>query len=318
MKLSKINNLLKEFNFAHSKIDFGDLAQNYDDYTERAFFNTSGLLTAVHQYYYYSKLPLGVSLFEGYLGSEFVKGELSDGMYTDCYYDIVKNNSSVKDSINKHFIQLDIKTRDRFSNYINEMYGNTFKNVDSEAGKVEFQKYLVEFIPSKVFGGIINHGLSLGIKYYLPYFSPIFLKNLFKAGYGIKNNISVRSDHPGGIKIIEAHAKIVEKLNKKLYNTLLDRNVKYSEYNYPDFLSKSLRSTRNTIDRIRIKKYKVTAQVDYQNIKQKSALVKMGLNGYMKSNFGAESIKNSFIEYVSFYLNVMDFTLNKNNFSKLN
>lgn len=312
----KIKKIVNKLSLKNKIIDYKDLADNYDSYLREGIFLTSGLLTAVHQYYYYSRLPENINLFEGYLGSEFVKGELSDGMFTEIYSDIVKNNLTLKEAFNKHFPDLEDDIKNNITEYLSDTFTDSFKDINTDAGKSKFQEYLVEFIPSRVFGGLINHGTALGINYYLPFFSPVNIANIFNAGYGIKKNISLRNDFPGSLNIIEVQSKIVKKLNPDIYMSLLDRNVKFSEYRYPLFLLKNLRKYRNFKDKQRIKKLPVTEQVDYKNIRKNSKYNTVLSNDFLKANFRIQNSENKYVKFVSAYFNIMDDIL-KNNFSGL-
>jgi hypothetical protein len=312
----KIKKLADKLSLKNTLIEYEELAAYYDKYLAQGVFLTNGMLTAVHQYYYYTKLPENINLFEGYLGSEFVKGELSDGMIKQVYYDIVKNNLTLTESLDKHLGDLGGDMKKRMSEYIGNTFGDSFENVDTDTGKRKFQEYLIEFIPSRVFSGIINHGIALGVNYYLPFFSPEILRKLFNAGYGIKNNISLRKDFPGTEKIIEVQSKIVKKINPDIFSSLLDRNVKFSEYNLPLFISGNLRKYRNYKDKQKIKKLPVTEQVDYKNIAKNSDFNKMEINNYIKDTFKIQNCDNKYIRYVSLYLNIMDNIL-QNNFNNL-
>lgn len=306
----KIKKLIKNLDIENLLVTFDDLIENYNTYLIKAFYITSGLLASVHYYYYYSKLPPKICLFEGYIGSEFVKGELSDGMYTDVFYDVIKENLSVKDSIEKHFPSVNSIWKKKFIDYLNYYYTDNFKNVDTNEGKIEFQKFLIEHLPSKIFAGVLLNGVGLGLKYFLPYFSPIFLKSLFSAGYGIKNNISIRNDFPGSIKIVQAQAKIVKELNKKIYYSILDRNIRFSESFLPLFISNLLRVKRNILKKIKIKNDTVLDQVDFKNILKNSTYHKKGLNEVFLS-FSNSNSYNKYFYYVSFYLNLIDEFMSK-------
>lgn len=312
LELHKISGIVKDFKLNQVVINFKKLKENFDSFVEKGVFSTGGLLTAIHQYYFYGNLPRGINQFEGYLGSEFVKGELSDGMVTNIYTDIVKFDYSLKDDFVKYFPFFNENIKKDFIEYIYDNHSDIFVNVNSEKGKEKFRKYLFDFIPSKIFGGLIPQGLAQGLNYYLPYFSPHFLKSLFSSGYGIKNHISLRKDFPGKIKIIKAQAEIVKALNPALYKSLLDRNIRYAEVNYPDFISNNLMRFRNLKDKIKTRKYDFTGQVDFNDVKEHSVFQNMEMNKYFIDTFGNKSSGNNSLKYISYYFNVFDSVMKKN------
>jgi hypothetical protein len=52
-------------------------------------------------------------------------------------------------------------------------------------------------------------------------------------------------------------------MNPAIYKSLLDRNVKYSEWNYPSWLIKTIRKARQQLDKIVLINHRIGAQVDY-------------------------------------------------------
>lgn len=309
----KIKKFCKKFGIKNTLIDFNELFENYDNYLGKAVFYTNGLAPSVNYYYFYSKLPDNKNLFQGYWGSEFVKGELSDGMFTNFYYDIIKNGVNLDNAVEKYLPNVDDNIKKDMKSYFLNTYNYLLNHtVDTENGKIAFQRYLLEFLPSKIFSGVVVGGLAFNRNLYLPYFSPIFLRNLFGAGLGIKNHLSIRNDYPGGSKIIQTQAKIVKLLDKRIYNSLLDRNITYAESFLPLWTIKLLKIYRNFIDKNLIKRYPITKQFDDSEGRKISKYFSKPLHEKLSFIASDKSeTSNEYLNYVSVYLNIFDDIINK-------
>lgn len=264
----KIKKLVKKYNLNWDIIEFDSLKNNYQDYLKYEFFISNSLVPSEHIFYFHSHLPDNSMLFEGYGGSELVKGELSDGMYTPLHKMIIKDNYTLKEALNILYKESDQKTLTDIHDYFLSNYKPYLENINTDKGKNAFQLYLLNFLPSKVFGGIIKPLAYLNHKLMYPYFSPYFLASIFGQGMGIVENISLRNDFAGPIQSIKPQSIILKNIKSVLYTSKLDRNVRYSEWNYPNFIISNIRKFRQQFDKIKKFKNPITAQVNYAYIKK--------------------------------------------------
>lgn len=259
----KIRKIVQEFDLEWDLVDFAKLMNDYARYHYQSIYHSSGLSPAIHHFFYRANLPRNSYLFEGYGGSEFVKGEHSDGMYSDIFKAVIKENLSIKDSIARHFPGANASTLSNLTEYLSENYSQYFESINTDSGKKKFQLYLLNFLPAKIFSGIFKPSEIYGLNLIEPFFSPKILSSLFGNDLGIKENLSLRNDFAGVIKSIKPEALIIKKMNPVLYKSLLDRNVRYSEWNYPSLLIKTIRKVRQQFDKIILINHRIGSQVDY-------------------------------------------------------
>lgn len=272
METRKIEKLVKQFNLDWEPLYFKKLQADFMNYHFNSIYFSSGLIPAVHHFYYFSCLPEEISLFEGYGGSEFIKGEHSDGMYTDLFKDIIKNRKTLSTALLENLNGIQNQLKVNICEYLGDKYGEYLHFIDTEKGKKSFQQYLLAFLPSKIFSGIFKSSDCFGHKLTEPYFSPKILASIFAKGMGIKRNLSLRKDFSGIARALKPQSLIVRKISPELYHSLLDRNIRYSEWNLPFVYP--LRKIRQKVDMLNYRHFPVKAQVDYKSFRQKEELLK--------------------------------------------
>lgn len=240
LETKKIQKLVNKFNIPWDLIPSDDYLTDFLENYKRGILVSNGLLPALHHQFYYDRLDPFCTVFEGYFGSEFVKGELSDGMFTRLYYDVIHGHS-VKDTVERYVNEFSAEFKNAFAGYIRDEYGEEFDGIQSDTGLEKFQSYLLEFLPSKRFAGIFLSALAHGIDPYYPYISPGILAAVFNGGYGIKRNVSVRDDFSGSIKSIEVQSKIVKRMDNEIFRSLLDRNIRFADALKPRFIGGLIR-----------------------------------------------------------------------------
>lgn len=277
METRKIENLVNKFSLDWEVLDFSKLQSDFIHYHLNSIYFSNGLIPAIHHFYYYSYLPEGVSLYEGYGGSEFIKGEHSDGMYSDLFKEVIKNKKKLSVALVNNLNGVQEPIKGRICEYLGDKYKEYFHDLETEKGKISFQQYLLNFLPSKIFGGIFKSSDCFKHKLIEPYFSPKILASIFGKGMGITKNLSLRNDFSGAAKSLEPQSLIVRKLNPELYKSLLDRNIKYSEWNIPLTLVYPLQKIRQQADKLLYRNFPVRAQVDYASFSQMAELFKTGI-----------------------------------------
>jgi hypothetical protein len=314
-----ISEFVKKFGINWELIGFSDFADNLDKYNREAVLYSSGDAPSTHLYYFYTHHEPGTALFQGYGGSELFKGELSDGMISNIYSDVIVDNRSPKNAILNHFPTLESSITDKMTGYYKINYGDFFVDVNTEAGKRKFQEYLMEFIPGRIFSGAFSTGLACGLNLYEPFFSRRVLRALFSMGGGIATRISIRKDFPGSVQSISFQSKIVKALAPSLYRTPLDRGSSFSSVDKSPPLAKLEKKLSSLNHYILSKKGYYSGQVDYSRINSKER--KQELNPFIADILKTDDSKNPFLNYVSFYYNTIqsinrDMVLNLLNKSK--
>lgn len=264
LEVQVLKSMINRLNLEWKIIPFNDLFTDYDNTNQRNMFITSGYNHTLHHAYYYS-LNRGINLFEGYLGSEFIKGELSDGMYTPVMADIIIRNMSIKDALKLHFINLKPKIYVEFKDYIIDNFNEELINVNTDKGFMAYLKHFYSFGPSKIFSPISQLANYYNIKLYWPNLDPSFLRAVFSSGHGMKNQISIRND----FKEYTALKPIYElnrTFNSPLMKHKLDRNVSFADIGKPQIQFYLHKSFNRLFKKIRfIGKELIHHQVDYRS-----------------------------------------------------
>jgi hypothetical protein len=231
--------------------DFAELLSNWSETFHSASLVTNGLLNPFRVHYgnYYRVLD-GDALFEGFTGSEFVKGEIAvGGVTSECHADVIRNRMDVKQAIGHTYGFLPETFRSRMGEYIVETHGGALPPVESPAGKEEFARRMFEFVPTRVFNPLHALG-SAHLKIYNPFLSPRILRTVFES-YGIVNYNSLRMDFPGPVKSLVPECLIVKQFDDRLYGTRLDRQVSFKEaLELPLFIVDPLRRSRELKKRL--------------------------------------------------------------------
>jgi hypothetical protein len=305
-----IRSLVKNLKLDWDIINFQDLIVNYKDILREGIFLSNGMLPSIHLFYFRTKIRPGSNLFEGYGGSELYKGELSDGMVTSPYSDILTGKLSVTDSINSNLKEIEGSFNKNLLDYLISTHIKGEMNVNSDEGFKKFQKHLLSFIPTKVFSGVFNFGIHLNLNFFDPYFSPLFLKSVFSNNLGIVKNVSLRKDFPGTIKILSLQANIIKELDPMVYKTVLDRGISFRESQMTDLAGIFIRKTRLTYKKyVGLKKYPMMDQVNYKKILKEAEIEESTVHPFIENicKTKIDILKsNPLISYASSYMNYID------------
>ena len=231
--------------------DFTDLLSNWTETFHTASLIGNGLLNPFRVHYgnYYRRLE-GDALFEGFVGSEFVKAEIAVGAAaSNCHVAVIRDKLDVGQAIERHLGFLPAAYKSRMKEYITGKYRGVLQPVDSPAGKKEFARYTLEAVPGRVFNPM--HALACArLKLYMPFLSRRVLRALFQS-YGVVKYNSLRKDFPGPVKDLTPECLIVKHFDPQLYRSRLDRMVSFAEaLELPLFVSDMLRRSRGRLSRL--------------------------------------------------------------------
>ena len=243
VETQKVENLTHNLNIPWQLVSLEGFEKNFDNLFRKGTFITNGYLNPLRTHYVvlYDHLNENDALFEGILGSEFVKGEEAIGsMISLPHLDVITENSTIRISIEKYYSSLPNNFKNAMIEYISSQYQYELLDVNSSEGFESYQQFMLEFIPSRIFGGLISLLLENRVFPYYAFLSPSILKAIFNKGFGISSSASPRKDFVGPTKSLMAEALIVKALDSKIYNSLLDRNVRFKHTSYPDSDRKSV------------------------------------------------------------------------------
>ncbi|MFZ1946335.1 MAG: hypothetical protein WAW06_02200 [bacterium] len=224
---------------------FESLLSDWEDGFRTATLVTNGLLNPLRMHFpkFYGGLR-GDALFEGLLGSEFVKAEIAVGaVVSAAYAEAVSAGGGVRRAIDSRFDCLSAEFRSRMEHRITENHGPALVPVDTPEGVREFARFAFHFIPSRVFGA--QHVLaSTMLSMYEPFLSRKFLRAL-SVSFGVTHYNSLSRDFPGPIRSLKPEAMIVRAFDRPLYTSRLDRLFSMKEaLELPAFLVRNLQRAR--------------------------------------------------------------------------
>ncbi len=245
-------------------IDVEGFEEKFEDLFVDGTFFSNGLLNPLRTHYVwlYRHIRRGNALFEGILGSEFVKGEIAvPAMAAHPYHDVITKGSSVAASVGKYYPQLPEEFRGAMTEYIDAEYGAELLDVDSKEGERAFQLYLLENIPSRVFSAVIGIVKSNSMSPYYPFLSPSVVRAVFNNDAGMRKSLSVRKDFIGPIRSLRAEAKIVKYMDEEIFESTLDRNVSFEDVLATARAAKVRKRARDVGDKVRTMRL-VGGQID--------------------------------------------------------
>jgi hypothetical protein len=270
LESEQIRKITTELNVPWNLVDLSGFEKDFNEIFLTGTYIGNGLLNPYRTHYliFYDNIKRNNNLFEGILGSEFIKGEIAlNAMISLPHRDVVTNGITVDDAVEKHLHELSDTFKESMSSYIKSNYGNELTDIDTKNGLEDYQMFSLEFVPSKIFAPIILYVLSKGIHPYYPFLSPRILNSVFSKGYGLSSNISLRKDFNGPIRCLEAEAEIVESMDKNVLNSLLDRNITYKDVLISHNLADIKRKYRIIVDLIKFRKLK-RGQIDNSKISE--------------------------------------------------
>jgi len=205
-----------------------DLHTGWSDSYIHGEIITNGLLhpSRVHYVKHYARVE-GSVWFEGYLGSEIIKGEIAAAVASTHHGAVVRDNRGVRDVLDASFGFLPSPFRTRMAAYISDTHKAVLSSIESAEGKRQFASFIFDMCPSKVFGALITLA-GQRMKTYYPFLSARIIRTL-GPGFGVVGHNSLLRSFPGHIKCLVPECEIVKRFDKRVYESRLDRLVSYKE-----------------------------------------------------------------------------------------
>jgi len=264
-----VKELVEKLDTQWTFVDLKDFESDFENLFSTGTFISNGLLNPFRTHYcvLYNQIYDGSPLFEGILGSEFVKGEIAvDAMISKLHNDVIANGTEIEKTIEKYYSEISIDLKKAMANYIKDKYGKELFDINSAQGLNCYHQYSLEFIPSRIFGPLILLQLANGISPYHPFISPNILKSIFSSGQGIGSSVSLRNDFVGGIGSIRVEAEIVKDMDKRIFNSLLDRGISFKDALSPLFFAKIRKKYNRLKEKTTIKRHFKPGQIDNSKI----------------------------------------------------
>jgi hypothetical protein len=225
----RINRLTRELGIKSVVHSLPDLLTDWEESFIRGAIITSGLINPfrVHYMKYYDRVKAD-AWFEGFLGSEIVKGEIAVGaVVSKCHVGIIRDNQRVADILTANFGFLPPAFRSRMEGYISDAHRAMLSSIATADGRREFASFILNNDPSKFFGPLMVLA-GRRFKPYYPFLSPRIIRTL-GSQFGLVGHNSLLEGYPGHIKCLIPESRMVKRLDKKIYGSRLDRLVSFRE-----------------------------------------------------------------------------------------
>jgi hypothetical protein len=264
----KIKKFTKKYKIPWRLVNLEGFEDRFNELFLKGTLISNGLLNPIllHAMILYNQIEQENTLFEGILGSEFVKGEISEMMVSDLHRDVIVKGISIREAIEKYYPELSNAEKESMYKYINDNYGMELLDINSSGGLNYFQHFALETLPRKIFNGFISIELANGISSYYPFLSPKIICSIFSNKYGLSSSVSLRDDFPGSIKCLEGEAKIVQHADKKIFNSLLIRSIRFKHVLYPLLLAKWIQRFYFIMGRLTNYKHLMYHQMDQSKL----------------------------------------------------
>lgn len=247
-----IRKLAKKLGIELEVFDFDLLLERWEETFRSSLRLTNGLLNPLRVFYasYYERLN-GGALFEGILGSQFVKGEIPVGAVTSqAQAGVVVRGAAIGETIDRVFPLLPQEFRKEMADYVGDRHEKLLLPMSTAEGKKRYTRFLLEFAPSRLFGPLML-AAARHMKVYYPFLSPGILRPLFRS-LGAMRPYSFEESFPGPVKCLWPECEIVRSMSDTIYRSVLNRGVSFKEaLEYPSGLARNLRRCRLMLRRLR-------------------------------------------------------------------
>ena len=262
----------RRLEFDWTLVDMSTFSSNWRDRFSRTLPVTNGLLNPYRTHYeeYYGSIPEEAAIFEGVMGSQFLKGEFAIGSTISlAHRTAIISDEPLDRIIEREFEGLPDPFLKGMAEYIADVHGKRLQNVNTPDGFRAFRSWAFEFIPGRIFSGIILLA-SLGHSVYQPLISPMILRSLYRKGLGFIRDLNFRSAYGGPVSSLEPEALIVRETDRDIFNMTLDRGVSFREaITFPSWRLGIMRKKRNVIRKFRYRNYQF-GQVDNKAIRDET------------------------------------------------
>lgn len=271
LEKDRVKLLIENLSLASSFIPISKFRIDHQEYFLRGSFVTNGFMNPLRTHYYeiYQKDIKCNNYFEGILGSEFVKGEISiPTMTSTLMKEVISDKKTVEQVIEKYYAELTTEFKSKFVQYIQDVHSNYLIDINTRNGLNNYAIYAFQFIPSKIFSGLILL-IKDNRKVYYPYLNQKILNSVFWNGYGIVNTNSISNKFNHRLKSIVPESIIVQKYNKNIFVNVLDRGISFKDALNNEIILKAKKMKSKIKARISYDESKFGGQIDNLEIKRK-------------------------------------------------
>lgn len=267
VETQEIIRLTNRINVPSQLIDISDLSNQWHETFYKTTFLSNGLVNPYRTHYFnlYNAIPPDYVIFEGTLGSQYIKGDMPvNSVISEYHLKVIKEGASIEHVIDTYFSCVDDDFRKNMREYIVDCYAKDLLNIKTDQGFRNFQSYAFEYMPSRVFSGLFlialeNHSM------YLPFLSKNILNSVYKKKAGFATQSSIGDDHLGLSKL-KTEASIVRFADKELYKSVLSGGCSFKEVlEFPEIFCKAIRKFRFEVKKWKYKNY-FRGQIDNTKI----------------------------------------------------
>jgi hypothetical protein len=264
----RIEQLVNKLNIPWNLVDIDGFEKEFEQLSMKGTLISNGFLNPLRSHYikFYESVDEGNTVFEGFFGSKFVKGEIPRTSHISKSHEmVIVAGVSVNEAIETCYPELSVEFKESMSQYLTANYGLLLKDINSDEGYRDYLPFLFKITGSKLFSGHFALMLANGIAPYYPFLYRNFLRSLFSGGGGVVASIDLRRDFVGPIKCIQKEAEIVRFMDKQIYKTVLDRQFSFKDSLLPSFFATTKRKYNVLIHKLKTSRELKTGQID--NIK---------------------------------------------------
>ncbi len=262
----KVEKLAKEIKLDINYVTFQSFEENFDTELQEGLSMSNGLLDSTLDIHFYQNIPTPATIFEGYFGSEFVKGILSDACVSQPLQDVLSNKLTLSQAMDQYFGDFDPVFKKNMESYLAKAFGHEFKDINKKKNYPAFLQFVYAYFPAKKISPICMIAKNLGLYQYLPFLDIDVLRATFSSGYGLAHYCNLQQDKPSTIVAYRPEAIVVKSMNTRLYRAELGTNIKLIEsLEYPEKIVRILKKMRSARDRYLYRNC-FTGQVDYRKI----------------------------------------------------
>jgi hypothetical protein len=279
----RIEQLVNKLNIPWNLVDIDGFEKEFDQLSMKGTLISNGFLNPLRSHYikFYESVDEGNTVFEGFFGSKFVKGEIPRTSHISKSHEmVIVEGASVNEAIETCYPDLSVEFKDSMSQYLTAKYELLLKDINSDEGYRDYLPFLFKITGSKLFSGHFALMLANGIAPYYPFLCRNFLRSLFSRGGGVASSIDLRRDFVGPIKCIQKEAEIVRFMDKQIYKTVLDRQFSFMDSLLPSFFATIKRKYNVLINKIKTSRVLKTGQID--NIKIEKIIEDLSNSSDMK------------------------------------
>ncbi|MFO7652770.1 MAG: hypothetical protein R6X25_03005 [Candidatus Krumholzibacteriia bacterium] len=194
-------------------------------------FWSNGLINPyrIHYQKLYDTISEEYAVFEGTLGSQFVKGDLPIGStISDCHAHALRNGGSPGPAIEHHLGALPREIRERIAATVARDHGACFVDISSEEGGQALRSFALTTLPQNMFAGPLLLAAD-GHQLYLPYLDRHFLSSLLHSGApGFARQTALQGPIELAVKM-RTQAAIVARADPWIERRVLGHGISFRE-----------------------------------------------------------------------------------------